>query len=225
VHAVDYHFVEDGDSRTEMAAFIETSSAAPADALLLDVGSHIGLFSIVHLALAPGHRAVLFEPSPSLAATAQSWLAMNGMSGRGEARCAGVGSTAEMRMIETDALGFARSAAGPSAGTPVPFVTIDDVCESESLSPAIIKIDVEGHEAAVMAGARRTLRRHRPVICLELHVDMLEASGVPIDQVLSVLDASDYAIRGNDGRALSAAQIRRSLKAILRVIASPRARS
>ena len=37
--------------------------------------------------------------------------------------------------------------------------------------PDLVKIDVEGHEAAVLAGARQTLRRHRPLVILESWYD------------------------------------------------------
>ena len=38
--------------------------------------------------------------------------------------------------------------------------------------PHVIKIDVEGHEAAVLAGASRTLKDHRPAVIFEtlMHV-------------------------------------------------------
>jgi hypothetical protein len=35
--------------------------------------------------------------------------------------------------------------------------------------PAVVKIDVEGAELAVLEGMRETIRRHRPAIICELH--------------------------------------------------------
>ena len=47
----------------------------------------------------------------------------------------------------------------------VPVVTIDEVCHRPA-SP-LIKIDVEGHEAAVMRGAARVIARDAPAIIFE----------------------------------------------------------
>ena len=48
-------------------------------------------------------------------------------------------------------------------------VRLDDYCAEHGLAPAAVKIDVEGAELAVLAGARETLARHRPVVFLSTH--------------------------------------------------------
>lgn len=219
--AVRYHFIEDGDSRGEMAAFLAVSSAAPADGLLLDVGAHLGLFAVVHLALGPAHRAVLFEPSPVLSSGSADWLRLSGFAHRGEVRCAGVGDTVETRAVQTDALGFAVVSGDVAAGVAVPFTTIDHVCRTEGLKPAIVKIDVEGYEIEVLEGARETLGRDRPVLCLELHLDVLEQRGRALVPALGALEAHGYTFASSDGKRLRTAQIVHSLKAILRIVARP----
>jgi FkbM family methyltransferase len=223
--AVDYHFVRDGDSCDEMAAFIAVSAAAAPDALLFDVGAHIGLFSVVHMALSPAHRAVLFEPSTPLSVKARAWLEQNAMTDRGDVRCAGAGSRVETRMIETDALEFARDAREPASGSPVPFTTIDQVCRTGGLRPDILKIDVEGQEGEVIEGAVETLRDARPIVCLELHLDVLERQGRALEAILGAFAAAGYRLFDAGGRRLSAAKVRRSLKAILRVTARPSERT
>jgi FkbM family methyltransferase len=222
--AVEYHFVRDGDSRAEMVSFMRVSAAAPADGLLLDIGAHVGLFGVVHLALAQEHRALLFEPSPILSSESAEWLRLAGLADRGEARRAGVGDSVETRLVGIDALGFASMSRDSVSGVAVPFTTIDDVCRTDGLSPAIIKVDVEGYEAEVLRGARETLRRDRPILCLELHLDMLEQRGKLLAPLLGELEAAGYEFQSTEGARLSAAQLSRSLKAVLRVVARPAGR-
>ena len=45
----------------------------------------------------------------------------------------------------------------------VPIRRLDDL----DLAPAIVKVDVEGHELPVLRGLERTLRNHRPVVLVE----------------------------------------------------------
>ena len=211
-----FHFVENADSRDEMASFIRLSREAPQDAVLLDVGAHKGLFSIVHLALGAGHRAVLLEPSRPLADAAAALLRLNGASPRAEVLTAGAGRETATKKIAIDALGFAQEAA---TGEDVPFTTIDELCAARRLAPAIVKIDVEGAEADVLRGARETLRRHHPVICLELHFDVLERRGESAGALLTDLAALGYRFSTTRGDALPLRLLRRSLMAILRIVA------
>ena len=52
-------------------------------------------------------------------------------------------------------------------------VTVAQLDSMDLTPPHVIKIDVEGHEAAVLAGASRMLRDHRPAVNFETlrHVD------------------------------------------------------
>jgi FkbM family methyltransferase len=54
----------------------------------------------------------------------------------------------------------------------VPVVTLDAVCDGAPV--ALIKIDVEGHEAAVVRGAADTISRHAPSIVFEYAPELLD---------------------------------------------------
>jgi FkbM family methyltransferase len=213
-----FHFIDNADSRDEMASFIRLSRSGPEDGLLLDVGAHKGLFSLVHLTLRPRHRALLIEPSRPLASAADSLLRLNAAADRGEVLLAGAGGETGTRRIVTDALGFAQPA-GTAAGEDVPFTTIDDLCTARGLAPAIVKIDVEGAEAEVLRGARRVLRAHHPAVCLELHFDELERRGESASALLEDMASMGYRFESTRGDALPLWRLRRSLMAIVRVVA------
>ena len=212
------HFTDPGDSRDEMAAFLAASLASAPDAVLIDVGSNKGLFSLVHLATGRSHRAILVEPSRPLCADAEALLRRNGVSDRADIVVAGASSTPGERRIVTDALGFARIVEDGD-GEMIPFVPLDDLCADRGLAPAIVKIDVEGGEADVLRGAGRTLRAHRPLLFLELHFDLLEQIGEPVQDLLGRLSSRGYRFETAAGDPLPAWRLQRSLMAIQRIVA------
>jgi FkbM family methyltransferase len=215
-----FHFVDNGQSRDEIGAFMEAAASLPPGALLYDVGAHRGLFSLVHCALGPRRRAVLFEPSMSLTRDASALLTLNGFENRAEVRVCGVGDCRGTRRMSEDALGFAQPAASEEArAVTVEFTTLDDEWRRTGERPAVVKIDVEGAEAEVIRGAKALLGDVRPLLFLELHLDALERRGESVDGLLAQLTACGYRFREPDGRVRSPRAIRDSLRAIVRIVA------
>ena len=225
-----FHFVDNGQSRDEVGAFIDECATLPADALLIDVGAHRGLFALLHCALGRSRRAVLLEPSRSLAADARELLAMNGFGSRAVVRVCGAGERAERRTIVEDALGFARIVdlrnSEPRTTNDDPrstnyeteFTTLDDEWRRLGRDPAVVKIDVEGSEAEVLRGATALTAKVRPVLFLELHVDELRARGESVAALLAPLEGAGYQFYDPGGRLASTPRIRRSYRAILRLV-------
>ena len=219
---LEFHFVENGQSRDEMGAFIDFQRILPPDALLLDVGAHRGLFSLVHCASGGARRAVLFEPSGSLADDARALLQLNGFNHRADVRVCGIGERLEPRPIVEDALGFARAAPPGSVSATVDFTTLDHEWRRLGTAPAIVKIDVEGAEAEVVRGADALLREERPIVFLELHLDELERRQESIERLLRPLTTQGYRCFDPSGRSLSIRSIAGSLRAIVRLVATVR---
>jgi FkbM family methyltransferase len=71
----------------------------------------------------------------------------------------------------------------------VPVTTIDEFCETHRLTPALIKVDVEGAELDVLRGARETIRRCRRELALfvEMHPTVWRAIGVARAEIMDEL--------------------------------------
>ena len=68
----------------------------------------------------------------------------------------------------------------------VPLVRLDDELGAVD-SISFLKIDCEGYEYHILAGAREMLRKHRPVVFVELHPTFIENYGHTIPEVCDVL--------------------------------------
>lgn len=143
----------------------------PRGRMAIDVGSSIGLYSHALAALTP--KVFAFEANPAVAAFAAAVAPRNvevinvalsadaapallriPLNARGH-------TTEELATIagENDLAG--RTFATVNVGTR----RLDDYGYSDC---GFIKIDVEGHEEAVLEGARRLIERSRPVLMIEL---------------------------------------------------------
>ena len=66
----------------------------------------------------------------------------------------------------------------------IPTTTIDQIVTSTKRPPDAITVDVEGFEIAVMRGAEMTLLKHRPLVWISVHPDLMERAGWPDVQEL-----------------------------------------
>ena len=74
-------------------------------------------------------------------------------------------------------------------------VTTLDRLADDGLRPALVAMDVEGGELAVLRGARQMIARARPVIVLEACARHAVRAGNGLDQVLAELDDLSYSVR------------------------------
>lgn len=93
----------------------------------------------------------------------------------------------------------------------VPARSLDSILQSRSDAVGFIKIDVEGHELAVLEGARKTIASHRPVMLIEAeerhqlgtvkalfnYFSDLNYSGFFLDGILRSLESFDSSTHQN----------------------------
>lgn len=146
-----------------------------AGGLCLDIGANIGNHALF---FAPHYTQVLaFEPNPRTFALLQlnAMLAAN-------VRCFNVGlsdAAGQARLaVPADNVGMATLQPGaPGSAVACELQRLDDLPELDGQRVALVKIDVEGHEAAALRGASRMLRRDRPVVVFEQAAEGLDADG------------------------------------------------
>ena len=144
-----------------------------------DVGANIGYYTWLLKSASPGLRAVLFEASPANAELVRATLERNQLPDV-ELIAAGASDRRGDGYLRVDSLAGATSTLDHSAEqtfeeqhwgiragtTPIRLVTIDDE-RSRRLRVDFLKIDVEGHEAAVLEGAQHTIFSDQPIIFVE----------------------------------------------------------
>jgi FkbM family methyltransferase len=171
-------------------AFLDALHAGPSPlgGVVWDVGAHIGYESLAFAQVvgADGH-VVAFEPNPANVREWQRNVAGNPeLADRMSLQQVALGDaagTAAFRFSD-DVTGGASSGSHLASAVPpeatasyesfgvvdVACARGDDLVESgEIAAPSIIKIDVEGAEADVVRGAMNILRRHRPILLVEVH--------------------------------------------------------
>jgi FkbM family methyltransferase len=148
----------------------------------VDVGANVGVHT-VRLAKLAGQRGevIAVEPDPELIRRAGRNVALNGLETVRLVNAAASDQPGEMQLYRPSPWDTNRARAsllhhpyltGPATGVPV--VTLDDVCAGQRVS--LIKIDVEGHEAAVVRGAAATISREMPSIIFEYAPELLASA-------------------------------------------------
>jgi len=125
--------------------------------LFVDVGANIGSYSIL-AASGVGTRVIAIEPIPSTFSILKQNIRLNGLEGQVVARHLGLSNNAsELRFTTTqDTTNHVLGDSEKAQGETIDVTTLDNLLEGEAI-PAVIKIDVEGYEFAVLKGAKRTL--------------------------------------------------------------------
>lgn len=156
---------------TKEPSTIAWLSGFAADNVFLDVGANVGMYS-VFAAIVPGARVFAFEPESQNYALLCKNIVQNHLSDRVTAFSAALSDEEKFGAIHLSA--FAAGGSCHSFGAAVDFnlekkafaftqgcysTTIDKLVQTGVMPvPANIKIDVDGFEHKVVAGARETLK-------------------------------------------------------------------
>lgn len=171
---------------------------------VLDIGANVGFFTVLAGQLAACGRVLAAEPSRTAAARLRHNLTLNAVAEKVILFEGLLSDRAGERTLNVIPGREEYSSMGPLVHPSVAgeaFVqeiaaatTVDHLVERYQLEPGLIKLDVEGAEALVLAGATRTLREHRPVILSELSDALLRNMGSSGTQVVAQLQELGYRV-------------------------------
>ena len=163
----------------------------------VDVGANVGLVTLL-VADKIGH-ALLFEPSPTASQRARANLQMNGLSY--EVYSIALSDRAgSVEFEDSGASSCNRTVEGFTTSIPtisVPRTTFDRFLRERATPlPPIdaVKIDVEGHENAVLRGMKEFLRERRPKLVMFEYLartDILQTLAIFSQVGYSVFELSD----------------------------------
>jgi FkbM family methyltransferase len=145
----------------------------------VDVGANIGVHTVRLAKLAgPTGEIIAIEPDGELAHRARRNVMINDLSNAKVVVAAATDHPAEsLRLYRPDAGDTNKARASllehsylTGEAATVPGVTIDEICGGPV---RLIKIDVEGYEVPVVAGAAATIARDRPSVIFEYAPELL----------------------------------------------------
>lgn len=196
----------DPQQRAEFSSFL--SHCGP-QMFLFDIGAHFGIFSLA--AALWGGTAVAVDASPMATRMIARQVKLNKFENKVRIVQKTVSDhTGSMEMLSSGVFsdGYFKVAAGRSKRdlTRTEATTLDEMA-SEFGVPTHIKIDVEGHELAVLQGGRRMLQQYSPTLFLEIHNEMIRAEGADPSAVLDLLFEANYQILSTNGQPIQASEI------------------
>ncbi len=178
----------------------------PPEGVFLDVGANQGELTLVAARKASRGQVFAFEPVPEWFQLLSENIALNGF---GHVTAVPAALAEQEGTVEMFTSSDRQLHAGFHEGlstfhrteyrnVPVgqfPTTSMDAFVASKGLQRVdLIKIDVEGAEKAVLAGAQETLRRFRPMLILELNEGTFSSAGYTGAEFVASLRELGYAL-------------------------------
>lgn len=162
--------------------------------VLLDVGSNFGFYSVLAQKLNPAVVTFCFEPVDHLLADNEAFHRSNHAT-RQTLLAQGVSSEVGTTTLLIPERGFTRFLITSATldrtyaahkltnvkERPIDITTLDAFADArplESFHRTVLKVDVEGHELSVLAGARGFLSRWKPIVFIEIFLTAANAEAI-----------------------------------------------
>jgi len=187
----------------ESANFELLTANCKPGAVIMDIGAHIGVFS-VYAAQVTGKtgKVFAFEPAPATNTLLQQTVVINGQQPIIETFQKAVGKEngsitffiSDVKADNSNSLVNYKDHR-PLQGIDVPLTSIDNfVAEKNIQRLDFIKIDVEGAEYDTLQGALVTLKNLRPVCIVAIHPEPIAAKGDSLEAIYDLIAGCNYRI-------------------------------
>lgn len=165
------------------------------DMVFVDIGANQGEYTLFAAKRLPSGTVLAFEPLPSMRATLEENVSMNGFRNI-VIFPLGLSSKEETLTIHEIAdahEGLATLFPGDrssTSATEVLLKRLDDVVDPDRVD--FVKIDIEGGELRALEGCRRILRKHKPAFLVEINATTYRAAGYSPVDVFNFFDGEGY---------------------------------
>jgi FkbM family methyltransferase len=175
--------------------------AVAPDAICYDIGANIGYHALIMAKSASAGEVYAFEPIPAVCEILAKNAAINGLKNVKVVERAVGSQPGRLVLTRSVLIDQASRREGTAAGSyeetlECQSVSLDLFVSEGHAPPTFLKIDVEGAEGDVLAGAENVLHRYRPQILCELH------GPVPARAVYDLLSRHGYEMFSCGGATL-----------------------
>lgn len=185
----------------EMERFLSMMLYVKPGDIFFDIGSEFGAISaMIQKYLKP--RMVLFEPTREFFDSTKLIWELNGLETPERVFNGFVGEKTTEEKIrelqwkdieprEIEAMAYL-NLNNESQREKVPTVTVDDYVGATGLIPRVLNIDVEGAEILVINGAVSTLKKHKPLVWLSIHGDLIKGYNSSEEKLVKRMESLGY---------------------------------
>ena len=165
VYKKDYY--ESGHLNQICSLNSNIAEKAIKDGFVLDIGSNIGNHTLFFAKEKKAKKIICFEPVKDTFRILEKNIELNNLQAIVQAHNVGVGkqkSNANIQYYDKSNIGSTQLSLANDGD--IPIIAIDDIDFSERIT--FVKIDVEGFEQNVIEGMISTLKKHHPVLMIEI---------------------------------------------------------
>lgn len=180
---------------TERSALEATLCRLSPGDVFLDVGCHYGIYTVIASKLVgPAGRVVAVEPHPGTLEVLRENVAFNGCQNVEVLGLAFSDRTGSMALAFNENGSHRQRQSDAVSAVHTVQATAGDEALRNSPVPTVVKIDVEGHEFAVLSGLKQTLSSSDcRALCVEIHPQFLP-SGITQDRIMAFIRNCGFSI-------------------------------